>query len=129
MYSFEKFLPDVEKPSRYTGNELNSVIKRKEDVNIRFGFCFPDIYEIGMSHLGLKCIYDLLNKIDDVWCERAFMPWSDMREIMIKNSIPLYALESKDALNEFDILGFTLQYEMSYTNVLAMLELSNIPLM
>lgn len=127
MQSFDKILPLVEKPSRYTGNELNSIVKDKSDVNIRFGFCFPDIYEIGMSHLGLKCIYDVLNKIPDVWCERSFMPWSDMRDKMKENNIPLYALESKDPLSEFDILGFTLQYEMSYTNVLAMLDLSGIP--
>ena len=127
MMLIDKILPEVEKPSRYTGNELNSIIKNKNDVNIRFGFCFPDIYEIGMSHLGLKCIYDVLNNIPDVWCERAFMPWGDMRDKMIENNIPLYTLESKDSLADFDILGFTLQYEMSYTNVLAMLDLSGIP--
>lgn len=127
MNPAEKFLMEVEKPSRYTGNELNSVVKNKNDVNIRFGFCFPDVYEIGMSHLGLKCIYSVLNKIEDVWCERAFMPWSDMKSVMERENIPLFALESKDPLREFDFLGFTLQYEMSYTNVLAMLELSGIP--
>ena len=127
MTNIEKYLEKVEKPSRYTGGEYNSIIKNKKDVNIRFAFCFPDTYEIGMSHLGLKCIYHTLNSIDDVWCERSFMPWVDMEEVLRENNIPLYALESKDALSKFDILGFTLQYEMSYTNVLAMLDLSGIP--
>jgi len=127
MINIDKYLGKVEKPSRYTGGEFNSIIKSKEDVNIRFGFCFPDTYEIGMSHLGLRCLYHTLNNIDDVWCERSFMPWTDMEAVLKENDVPLYALESKDSLNEFDILGFTLQYEMSYTNVLAMLDLSKIP--
>ena len=127
MTNIEKYLDKVEKPSRYVGGEYNSIIKNKEDVNIRVAFCFPDTYEIGMSHLGLRCIYHVLNNIPDVWCERSFMPWVDMEEIMRENNIPLYALESKDSLENFDMLGFTLQYEMSYTNVLAMLDLSNIP--
>ncbi len=129
MTNIEKYLDCVEKPSRYIGGEFNSVIKEKNSVNIRFAFCFPDTYEIGMSHLGLRCIYHTLNNIQDVWCERSFMPWTDMESVLKENSIPLYALESKDSLSEFDILGFTLQYEMSYTNVLAMLELSKIPLL
>lgn len=127
MINIEKYLGAVEKPSRYTGGEFNSIIKNKEDVKIRFGFCFPDTYEIGMSHLGLRCLYHTLNSIEDVWCERSFMPWTDMEAVLKEKDIPLYALESKDSLNEFDILGFTLQYEMSYTNVLAMLDLSKIP--
>ena len=127
MINIEKYLDKVEKPSRYVGGEYNSIIKDKENVNIRFAFCFPDTYEIGMSHLGLRCIYHTLNEISDVWCERSFMPWVDMEEILKGNNIPLFALESKDALNEFDMLGFTLQYEMSYTNVLAMLDMSGIP--
>ena len=127
MTNIEKYLDKVEKPSRYVGGEYNSIIKNKKDVNIRVAFCFPDTYEIGMSHLGLRCIYHVLNNIPDVWCERSFMPWVDMEEIMRENNIPLYALESKDSLENFDMLGFTLQYEMSYTNVLAMLDLSNIP--
>ncbi|MBR4892394.1 MAG: TIGR03960 family B12-binding radical SAM protein [Clostridia bacterium] len=127
MINIEKYLDKVEKPSRYVGGEYNSVVKNKDDVDIRVAFCFPDTYEIGMSHLGLRCIYHVLNNIPDVWCERSFMPWTDMEEVMRKNNIPLYALESKDSLYEFDMLGFTLQYEMSYTNLLAMLDLSGIP--
>ena len=123
----KRILASVQKPARYTGGEYNAVVKNKEDVALRFAFCFPDLYEIGMSHLGLRCIYHTLNNIDDVWCERSFMPWVDMEEILKENNIPLFALESKDALNEFDMLGFTLQYEMSYTNVLAMLDMSGIP--
>lgn len=128
MINIEKYLCKVEKPSRYVGGELNSVIKPKDDVFIRYCFCFPDTYEIGMSHLGLRCIYDTLNRIDDVWCERSFMPWIDMEKIMKEEKIPTYALESKDSIKEFDMLGFTLQYEMSYTNVLAMLDMAGIPL-
>lgn len=127
MINIEKFLDKVEKPSRYVGGEYNSIVKNKDDINVRVAFCFPDTYEIGMSHLGLRCIYHTLNNISDVWCERSFMPWVDMEEILRENNIPLYALESKDSLSEFDMLGFTLQYEMSYTNVLAMLDLSGIP--
>ena len=127
MINIEKYLDKVEKPSRYVGGEYNSVVKNKDDVDIRVAFCFPDTYEIGMSHLGLRCIYHVLNNMPDVWCERSFMPWTDMEEVMRKNNIPLYALESKDSLYEFDMLGFTLQYEMSYTNLLAMLDLSGIP--
>ena len=127
MINIEQYLDKVEKPSRYVGGEYNSIVKNKKDVNIRFAFCFPDTYEIGMSHLGLRCIYHTLNNISDVWCERSFMPWVDMEEILKENNIPLFALESKDSLKEFDMLGFTLQYEMSYTNVLAMLDMSGIP--
>ncbi|MBQ4110677.1 MAG: TIGR03960 family B12-binding radical SAM protein [Clostridia bacterium] len=129
MQNLEKILKYVEKPSRYTGCELNSVVKNKADVKLRFGFCFPDTYEIGMSHLGMKVLYDVLNKTDDIWCERSFMPWVDMEEKMRENGILLYGHESKDPLKEFDVLGFTLQYEMSYTNVLAMLDLADVPLL
>ncbi|MBQ6796962.1 MAG: TIGR03960 family B12-binding radical SAM protein [Clostridia bacterium] len=124
----EKHLLKVQKPCRYTGGETGSIIKNKDDVNIRFAFCFPDSYEIGMSHLGIKLLYSLYNNIDDVWCERVFAPWEDMEKVMRENSIPLYALESGDALTEFDFVGFTLQYELSYSNMLNMLDLSNIPL-
>ena len=123
----EKFLPKVQKPGRYTGGELNSVIKDKASVDIRYAFCFPDTYEIGMSHLGMKILYSLINAREDAWCERVFAPWVDMEQVMRENSIPLYALESGDALTEFDILGFTMQYELSYTNVLNMLDLAGIP--
>lgn len=125
----EKHLLKVQKPGRYTGGELGSVVKNKKDVNIRFAFCFPDTYEIGMSHLGIKILYSLYNSIDDVWCERCFAPWPDMEAIMRENSIPLYTHESGDALSEFDFVGFTLQYELSYSNVINMLELGNVELL
>ncbi len=131
MYSkeVEKILLKVQKPGRYTGGELNSVIKDKSKVDIRFAFCFPDTYEIGMSHLGMKILYSQFNSYDNIWCERVFAPWIDMEELMIEKNIPLYALESGDPLTEFDFIGFTLQYELSYTNVLNMLKLANIPLL
>lgn len=122
-----EILPNVAKPTRYIGNEYNSVHKNADDVDIRFAFCFPDLYEVGMSHLGLKILYHLLNSRDDTWCERVFAPWVDMEEQMRKNDIPLYGMESFDAIKDFDFLGFTLQYEMSYTNILNMLELAKIP--
>ncbi|MBQ6837247.1 MAG: B12-binding domain-containing radical SAM protein, partial [Clostridia bacterium] len=124
----EKILPLVQKPARYTGGELNSVVKNKDDIDIRFAFCFPDTYEIGMSHLGMKILYSLINSKENYWCERVFAPDTDMEEALRKNNIPLFALESRDALTEFDVIGFTLQYELCYTNVLNMLNLSNIPL-
>ena len=123
----QKILPLVQKPGRYTGGELNSVIKDKNKVDLRYAFCFPDSYEIGMSHLGIKILYSLANSRDDVWCERVFAPWHDMEEEMRKNNIALFALESGDPLTEFDMIGFTLQYELSYTNVLNMLDLAGIP--
>lgn len=118
----------VEKPARYIGGELNIVIKEKSKVDVRFAFCFPDVYEVGMSHLGTKILYHNLNKREDTYCERAFAPWPDMEKQLRDNDIPLYTLETKDPLKEFDFIGFTLQYEMSYTNILNMLNLSNIPL-
>lgn len=124
----ESILPLVQKPARYTGGELNSVIKNKADVDIRFAFCFPDTYEIGMSHLGMKILYSLINSRDNFWCERVFTPDTDMENIMRERDIPLFALESRDALSDFDVVGFTLQYELCYTNVLNMLNLSRIPL-
>lgn len=123
----EKLLSMVQKPGRYTGGELNSVIKNAEDVDIRFAFCFPDTYEIGMSHLGMKILYSLLNKREDTWCERVFAPWVDMEELMRKNNVPLFALESSDEIKDFDVIGFTLQYELCYTNVLNMLDLAGVP--
>lgn len=125
----EKLLLKVQKPGRYVGGELNAVVKNKKDVDIRFAFCFPDVYEVGMSHLGMKILYSLFNKVPYIWCERVFAPWIDMEEQMIKNNIPLYALESGDAISEFDFIGFTLQYELSYSNVLNMLKLSGVPLL
>lgn len=124
----EKILPLVQKPARYIGNELNSIVKDKSKVDVRWAFCFPDIYEIGMSHLGMKILYGALNSEDNFWCERVFAPDSDMENIMRERSIPLFALESGDPVSEFDIIGFTLQYELCYTNVLNMLSLAGIPL-
>lgn len=125
---FERLLLEVQKPGRYTGGEINSVIKDKAAVDVRFAFCFPDTYEVGMSHLGMKILYSLFNEREDIWCERVFAPWIDFEEIMRKHNIPLFALESRDPIAEFDFVGFTLQYEMSYTNVLNMLDLAGIPL-
>ena len=125
----EKIFLSVQKPGRYSGGELNSVVKDKNSIDVRFAFCFPDTYEIGMSHLGMKILYSLFNQRDDIWCERVFAPWIDFEEVMRENNIPLYALESKDAICDFDFVGFTLQYELSYTNVLNMLDLGRIPLL
>ena len=116
----------VEKPSRYTGGELNEIIKNPSEVDIRFAFCFPDVYEVGMSHLGSRILYHTINQRQDTYCERSFAPWPDMEEQLRKNNIPLFTLETKDSLKDFDILGFTLQYEMSYTNILNMLDMSGI---
>ncbi|MCL1844909.1 MAG: TIGR03960 family B12-binding radical SAM protein [Defluviitaleaceae bacterium] len=127
MLSREKLL-QLEKPGRYTGGEVNAIYKEISPEITRFAFCFPDVYEIGMSHLGLQILYFFLNRRADVFCERAFMPWMDMVEILRTEDEPLFALESGDGLGAFDFLGFTLQYEMSYTNVLAMLDLAKIPL-
>ena len=127
-YKLDQLLLKVEKPARYIGGELNSVDKSKEKVDIRFAFAFPDVYEVGMSHLGMHILYQLLNERPDTWCERVFAPWPDMEQQLIEHKTPLFALESTDPLCEFDIIGFTLQYEMSYTNILNMLKLSNIPM-
>lgn len=117
----------VQKPGRYTGGEPGSVYKDKEKVDVRFAFCFPDTYEVGMSFLGEKILYELLNSHENWWCERAFMPWLDMKAEMERLDLPLYTMESKDPLTDFDAVGFTLQYELSYTNILAMLDLAHIP--
>ena len=125
----DEILQSVEKPSRYVGNEFNSVEKNPLDVNIRFAFCFPDVYEIGMSHLGMKILYHLLNKRPDTYCERVFAPWVDMEQKMRRYEIPLFTLETHDPVKDFDFVGFTLQYEMSYTNIVNMLDLAGIPLL
>lgn len=122
----DHILYKVEKPARYVGGELNEIVKDKNKVDIRFAFCFPDVYEVGMSHLGTRILYHTINERKDTYCERVFAPWPDMEEQLRKNNISLYALESKDPLKDFDILGFTLQYEMSYTNILNMLDMSGI---
>lgn len=125
---FEQLLLAVQKPGRYSGGEVNSIVKNKDDVDVRFAFCFPDTYEIGMSHLGMKILYSEFNKRDDIWCERVFAPWIDFEKVMRENNIPLFGLESRDSIAEFDFIGFTLQYEMCYTNVLNMLDLAGLPL-
>lgn len=122
----EKHLLSVQKPSRYIGGESGSIVKDKSEVDVRFAFCFPDTYEIGMSHLGIKILYSLINERENYWCERVFAPGVDFEEIMRKNDIPLYALESLEPVKDFDFIGFTMQYEMSYTNVLNMLDLAHV---
>jgi radical SAM family uncharacterized protein len=124
----DRILSKVQKPTRYTGGELNAIIKNPESLEATFAFCFPDVYEIGMSHLGIKILYHLLNSLEAVSCERVFTPWPDMQEQMKENNIPLFSLETKEQVSNFDIVGFTLQYEMCYTNVLNMLDLAGIPL-
>lgn len=124
----DEVLYRVTKPVRYIGNELNSIHKDRDKVNIRYAFCFPDVYEVGMSHLGMKILYHILNEREDTWCERVFAPWPDMESEMRDGGIKLFGLESKDEINTFDFVGFTLQYEMSYTNILNMLDLAGIPL-
>lgn len=124
----DEMLMSVEKPARYTGGEVNMVKKDPSKVKVRYAICFPDVYEVAMSHLGIKILYHLLNERDDTYCERVYAPWVDMEEVMRKNNVPLYALETGDPLSEFDLAGFTLQYEMSYTNIINMLDMAGIPI-
>ena len=123
---FERLLLSVQKPGRYSGGEINSVVKDKNKVDVRFAFCFPDTYEIGMSHLGIKILYSQFNERDDIWCERVFAPCEDFEALMREKNIPLFGLESRDSIRDFDFIGFTLQYEMSYTNILNMLDLAGV---
>lgn len=125
----DEILMTIEKPARYIGGEINSVMKDKNAIDVRFCMCFPDVYEIGMSHLGIQILYDMLNNYEDTWCERVYSPWVDLDKIMREQEIPLFALESQENVNSFDFLGFTIQYEMCYTNILQVLELSKIPLL
>ena len=125
----DDILMSVEKPARYIGGEINAVIKDKRRVAVRFAMCFPDVYEIGMSHLGIQILYDMFNRYEDVWCERVYSPWVDLDRIMRERKIPLFALESQEPVQNFDFLGITLQYEMCYTNILQVLDLSGIPLL
>jgi len=127
--NIEKILKSVSKPGRYIGGEYGQILKNKKDIDARIAFCFPDTYEIGMSNLGVRILYGVLNQMPNVWCERVYAPWVDMEEKMRENSIPLYALESGDKLLDFDIVAFTLQYELCYSNVLNMLDLAGIPLL
>ena len=124
----DEILLSIEKPARYIGGEVNSVMKDAGKVDIRFAMCFPDVYEIGESHLGIKILYDMFNRREDVWCERVYSPWMDLDKVMREKDIPLFALESQDAVRDFDFLGITIQFEMCYTNILQILELSGIPL-
>ena len=124
----DEILLNIEKPARYIGNEVNSVMKDKDQVDIRFCMCFPDVYEIGMSHLGIQILYDMFNQREDTWCERVYSPWPDLDKVMREEQIPLFALESQDPVKDFDFLGITIQYEMCYTNILQVLDLSQIPL-
>lgn len=124
----DDILLQIEKPARYLGNEYNAVYKDTASVDVRFAMCFPDVYEIGMSYLGIQIIYDMLNRRDDVYCERVYSPWMDLDAVMRERQIPLFALESQDPIKDFDFLGITLQYEMCYTNVLQVLDLAQIPL-
>lgn len=126
--TLDELFERVQKPARYTGGELGSIVKDKSKVAVRFAFCFPDLYEVGMSHLGMKILYGAKNAVEDFWCERVFAPDTDMETLMRENHIPLFALESRDPIREFDFVGFTLQYEMCYTTVLNMLDLAGMPL-
>ena len=118
----DEILMKIDKPARYIGNELNSIKKDKEKIAIRFAMCFPDVYEIGMSHLGVQILYDMFNKMEDVWCERVYSPWPDLHKIMKEKHIPLFGLESQEPIKNLDFIGFTLNYEMCYTNVLQILD-------
>ena len=124
----DDILLNIEKPARYIGHEVNSVMKDKNAVDIRFAMCFPEVYEVGMSHLGIQILYDMFNRREDTWCERVYSPWIDLDKIMREKHIPLFTLESQDPVKDFDFLGITLQFEMCYTNVLQVLDLSGIPL-
>lgn len=123
-----RIFQNVQKPARYVGGEYNQIVKDKREVDLRVAFCFPDTYEIGMSNIGMRILYGVMNEMDGVWCERVFAPWGDMEQTMRENGIPLYALESKDPVRDFDMIAFTVGYEMSYTNILNMLELAGVPL-
>ena len=124
----DEILMKIEKPARYIGHEINSVVKDKKAVDVRFCMCFPDVYEIGMSHLGIQILYDMFNSFEDTWCERVYSPWPDLDAIMREEKIPLFALESQEPVKKMDFLGITLQYEMCYTNILQVLDLAGIPL-
>ena len=124
----DDILLQIEKPARYIGGEVNSVMKDPSEVDIRFAMCFPDVYEIGMSHLGIQILYDMFNRREDTWCERVYSPWTDLDKILHEKNIPFFALESQDPIRDFDFLGITIQFEMCYTNILQILDLSQIPL-
>ena len=124
----DEILRTIEKPARYTGGEVNSIQKDPGEVEVRFAMCFPDVYEIGMSHLGIQILYHMLNTRPDIWCERVYSPWTDLDRVMREKQIPLFALESQEPVRNFDFLGITIQYEMCYTNILQVLDLAQIPI-
>ena len=124
----KRILPTVQKPARYTGGEFNEIQKNPKDVRVRIAYCFPDTYEIGMSNVGMRILYGVMNQMEGVWCERVFAPWGDMEEAMRQHHLPLWALESQDAVKDFDMIAFTIGYEMSYSNILNMLDLAGVPL-
>ena len=128
MDQLHRILPAVQKPARYVGGEYGQIVKDKSQVDLRVAFCFPDTYEIGMSNIGMRILYGIMNEMDGVWCERVFAPWGDMEAAMRQHHIPLYALESRDPVKEFDLIAFSIGYEMSYTNILNMLDLAGVPL-
>ena len=125
----DEILLSIQQPARYIGGEVNMVNKDPKKVDVRFAMCFPDVYEIGMSHLGIQILYDMFNRRDDVYCERVYSPWTDLDKLMREKNIPLFAVESQDPVKDFDFLGITLQYEMCYTNILQILDLSHICLL
>ena len=125
----DEILMKIEKPTRYIGGEFNAIVKDHNEVDTTFAFVFPDVYEVGMSHLGIQILYDLLNRRDDVCCERVYSPWIDLDKIMREQNIPLFSLETQTPVKNFDFLAITLQYEMCYTNILQVLDLSGIPLL
>lgn len=124
----DEILLSIQQPARYIGGEVNMTVKDPSQMDIRFAMCFPDVYEIGMSHLGIQILYHMFNRREDTYCERVYSPWTDLDKVMREEKIPLFALESQDPVKDFDFLGITLQYEMCYTNVLQILDLSQIPL-
>ena len=124
----QRILPTVQKPARYTGGEFNEIKKDLADVRVRVAFCFPDTYEIGMSNVGMRILYGVMNNMDGVWCERVFAPWGDMEKAMREHKLPLWALESQSPVADFDMVAFTIGYEMAYSNILNMLDLGKIPL-
>ena len=124
----QRILPAVQKPARYNGGEWGEIQKDKKDVRVRVAFCFPDTYEIGMSNVGMRILYGVMNRMEGVWCERVFAPWGDMEEAMRKHKLPLWALESQEPVKNFDMIAFTIGYEMAYSNILNMLDLAGVPL-
>ncbi|MDD7445937.1 MAG: B12-binding domain-containing radical SAM protein, partial [Clostridiales bacterium] len=125
----DALLDTVQKPARYIGGEMNAAVKDWDAAEVRYAFCFPDVYEIGMSHLGMKILYEIINAREDALCERVFAPWVDMAEGMRREGVPLFTLETRRPVKDFDLVGFTLQYEMSYTSILEMLDLAGIPVL